>query len=118
MQITHMPPELINEGKMSKAVDVYGFGVLLWEVRPRMIHGRLAMDGLRINGSAARNVSGCTSFIVLPHVHGHLNYSTRLGVALLHQSRGLSTWRPRGLFFRFPAPSLTAVCCASAAVRR
>ena len=27
-----MPPELINEGKMSKAVDVYGFGVLLWEV--------------------------------------------------------------------------------------
>ena len=28
-----MPPELINEGKMSKAVDVYGFGVLLWEVR-------------------------------------------------------------------------------------
>ena len=37
-QITHMPPELINEGKMSKAVDVYGFGVLLWEVpylRPR-----------------------------------------------------------------------------------
>ncbi len=33
VQITHMPPELINEGKMSKAVDVYGFGVLLWEVR-------------------------------------------------------------------------------------
>ena len=34
LQITHMPPELINEGKMSKAVDVYGFGVLLWEVSP------------------------------------------------------------------------------------
>ncbi len=33
LQITHMPPELISEGKMSKAVDVYGFGVLLWEVR-------------------------------------------------------------------------------------
>ena len=31
-QVTHMPPELITEGKMSKAVDVYGFGVLLWEL--------------------------------------------------------------------------------------
>ena len=32
LQVTHMPPEPIIEGKMSKSVDVYGFGVLLWEM--------------------------------------------------------------------------------------
>ena len=31
-QMTHMPPELIIEGKMSKAVDRYSFGVVLWEL--------------------------------------------------------------------------------------
>ena len=32
LQVTHMPPELIIDGAMSKAVDVYAFGVLLWEL--------------------------------------------------------------------------------------
>jgi hypothetical protein len=32
-QVTHMPPELLSEGQMSKAADVYAVGVLLWEVR-------------------------------------------------------------------------------------
>ena len=27
-----MPPELIIDGKMSKAVDVYACGVILWEL--------------------------------------------------------------------------------------
>eukprot|EP00210_Caulerpa_lentillifera_P003153 g3013.t1 len=30
--VTHMPPELLNEGKLSSASDVYSFGVLLWEI--------------------------------------------------------------------------------------
>ena len=27
-----MPPELLSEGQMSKAADVYAMGVLMWEV--------------------------------------------------------------------------------------
>lgn len=30
--VTHMPPELLTEGKLSKAADVYAFGVLIWEM--------------------------------------------------------------------------------------
>ncbi|KAL3144130.1 hypothetical protein ABBQ32_003920 [Trebouxia sp. C0010 RCD-2024] len=30
--ITHMPPELMLEGSLSQAVDVYAFGVVLWEM--------------------------------------------------------------------------------------
>ena len=30
--VTHMPPELLAEGRLSKAADVYAFGVLLWEM--------------------------------------------------------------------------------------
>ncbi|KAL0041901.1 hypothetical protein WJX79_008318 [Trebouxia sp. C0005] len=30
--VTHMPPELLTTGKLSKTVDVYAFGVLLWEM--------------------------------------------------------------------------------------
>ena len=30
--VTHMPPELLTTGRLSKAVDVYAFGVLLWEM--------------------------------------------------------------------------------------
>ena len=32
LQVTHMPPELLAEGKISKAADVYSFGVMLWEM--------------------------------------------------------------------------------------
>ncbi len=31
--LTHQPPETLMEGIISKAVDVYSFGVLLWQVR-------------------------------------------------------------------------------------
>ena len=31
--VTHMSPELLLEGRLSKAADVYSFGVLLWQVR-------------------------------------------------------------------------------------
>lgn len=37
-----MPPELLCEGKMSKAVDVWSFGVVLWE----MFVGRPPYAGL------------------------------------------------------------------------
>ena len=30
--VTHMPPELMLNGCMTKAADVYSFGVLLWEL--------------------------------------------------------------------------------------
>ncbi|KAL3143838.1 hypothetical protein ABBQ32_003662 [Trebouxia sp. C0010 RCD-2024] len=30
--VTHMPPELLTTGKLSKSADVYAFGVLLWEM--------------------------------------------------------------------------------------
>ena len=30
--VTHMPPELLMEGKLTKSADVYAFGVLLWEM--------------------------------------------------------------------------------------
>eukprot|EP00210_Caulerpa_lentillifera_P004240 g4044.t1 len=33
--VTHMPPELLNEGKLSSASDVYSFGILLWEILSR-----------------------------------------------------------------------------------
>jgi serine/threonine protein kinase len=32
LQVTHMPPELLSEGRLSKAADVYSFGVMLWEM--------------------------------------------------------------------------------------
>eukprot|EP00878_Enallax_costatus_P010057 GHUV01010498.1.p1 GENE.GHUV01010498.1~~GHUV01010498.1.p1 ORF type:complete len:719 (+),score=216.73 GHUV01010498.1:179-2335(+) len=40
--VTHMPPELLMDGKMSKAVDVWSFGVVLWE----MYMGRAPYAGL------------------------------------------------------------------------
>ena len=30
--VTHMPPELLSEGKLSRAADVYSFGVILNEM--------------------------------------------------------------------------------------
>ena len=40
--VTHMPPELLTAGRLSKAADVYAFGVLLWE----MYTGRRPWAGL------------------------------------------------------------------------
>ena len=31
-QVTHQPPELLREGLLSKAADVYALGILLWSV--------------------------------------------------------------------------------------
>jgi serine/threonine protein kinase len=28
--VTHMPPEMLVEGHMTKASDVYAFGVIMW----------------------------------------------------------------------------------------
>lgn len=30
--VTHQPPELLSEGQLSPAVDVFAFGILMWEV--------------------------------------------------------------------------------------
>lgn len=30
--VTHMPPELLTEGHLSKAADVYAWGTILWEL--------------------------------------------------------------------------------------
>ena len=30
--LTHMAPEVIMKGHVSKAADVYAFGIMLWEV--------------------------------------------------------------------------------------
>lgn len=40
--VTHMPPELLTTGKLSKATDVYAFGVTLWE----MLTGQRPWAGL------------------------------------------------------------------------
>ena len=40
--ITHMPPELIREGKMHQLADVWSYGVLLWE----MYSGQRAWSGM------------------------------------------------------------------------
>lgn len=40
--ISHMPPELIREGRMHKSTDVWSYGVLLWE----MYSGQRAWSGL------------------------------------------------------------------------
>lgn len=31
-QVTHMPPELLSNGLLFKAVDMYAFGVIMWEL--------------------------------------------------------------------------------------
>lgn len=41
--ITHMPPETLTHGIISKAMDVYSFGVLLWQ----MYTGSRPFSGLR-----------------------------------------------------------------------
>mmetsp|Transcript_14760 Transcript_14760/g.44574 ORF Transcript_14760/g.44574 Transcript_14760/m.44574 type:complete len:866 (+) Transcript_14760:431-3028(+) len=40
--VTHMPPELLTEGQLSKAADAYAFGTILWE----MYHGVRAYCGM------------------------------------------------------------------------
>jgi serine/threonine protein kinase len=42
--LTHMAPELILEGRASRASDVYAYGVLLWE----MLTGQRAFNGTPI----------------------------------------------------------------------
>ena len=39
--ITYMPPEMLHEGRLAPAVDVYSYGILLWE----MFTGTIAFSG-------------------------------------------------------------------------
>jgi serine/threonine protein kinase len=36
----YIPPEILANGKASKAADVYSFGVMMWEI----FHGRTAWE--------------------------------------------------------------------------
>lgn len=47
--VTHMPPELLMEGKLTKAADVFAFGVLLWS----MCMGRLPWQGFQRTQASA-----------------------------------------------------------------
>jgi serine/threonine protein kinase len=35
--MSHMPPELLRYGRMSCAVDIYAFGVMMWELFTREV---------------------------------------------------------------------------------
>lgn len=50
--VTHVPRELLVDGSLSKKVDVYSFGVLLWE----MLSSRRAYAGLRYPEIVAEKV--------------------------------------------------------------
>lgn len=42
LQVTHMPPELVLEQRLTTASDVFSFGVLLWE----MANSQHAWEGM------------------------------------------------------------------------
>jgi len=52
--VTHMPPELLLEKRLSKAADVYGFGVILWE----LYTGKRPWAGLRYAQIVASKMRG------------------------------------------------------------
>jgi len=52
--VTHMPPELLIENRLSKAADVYVFGVLLWELHD----GKRPWGGLRHSQILAQKMRG------------------------------------------------------------
>jgi len=52
--VTHMPPELLLENRLSKAADVYAFGVLLWELHT----GSRPWGGLRHAQITAQKMRG------------------------------------------------------------
>jgi len=63
--VTHMPPELLTDGLLSKAADVYAFGVLLWELttgqKPYqgMSHGQIVHA--RAAGPRSRRAAALTA---------------------------------------------------------
>lgn len=84
--VTHMPPELLLDGKLSKSADVYAYGVLLYELftaeRPwnglrhaEVLH-KVAVKKERLQlpedtpqlfkVSSSDCMSSCTSLIALP----------------------------------------------------
>ncbi|KAK9807609.1 hypothetical protein WJX72_003992 [[Myrmecia] bisecta] len=52
--VTHMPPELLTQGRLSKASDVYSFGILMWAVYT----GRRPWAGLRHVQILAKKMMG------------------------------------------------------------
>ena len=60
--VTHMPPELISEGILSKASDVYGFGIILIE----LVTCKRVYAGLRSSQVMAAKMAEHDPHIVMP----------------------------------------------------
>lgn len=60
--VTHMPPELISEGILSKASDVYGFGIILIE----LVACKRVYAGLRSSQVMAAKMAKSDPHIVMP----------------------------------------------------
>ncbi len=52
--MTHMPAELLLDGLMTKAVDIYSYGVILWE----MLTSQRAWAGMRPSAIISNKVNG------------------------------------------------------------
>lgn len=85
--VTHMPPELLLDGKLSKSADVYAYGVLLYELftaerpwsglRHAEVLQKVAVKKERLHlpedapqlfkVGSPDSTSSCASFSALPH---------------------------------------------------
>ena len=52
--VTHMPLELIDDGELSQATDVYSFGVILWE----LMTSQRAWAGMRPSKIISKKLAG------------------------------------------------------------
>ncbi|KAL0042668.1 hypothetical protein WJX79_007377 [Trebouxia sp. C0005] len=75
--ITHMPPELMLEGSLSQAVDVYAFGVVLWE----MYTGQRPWAGMR-HAQIVHTICGLEQQLEFPY--GTPARFKELGLACMH----------------------------------
>ncbi len=57
--VTHMPPELLTDGRLTRAADVYSFGVILNEMYCGASGSGLVRVRLRVRLRAARRA--CTA---------------------------------------------------------
>lgn len=60
--VTHMPPELLSKGLLSKSSDVYSFGVILYE----LLSSQRAYAGLRQSQIFAAKMLPCNEHFALP----------------------------------------------------